>query len=137
MPGQDPISLINSTERQYGNPEFMNSNFPGEENIFLRFQSGKMIFFKQPVIVKCTCFGQLCAISSTPAPCQGCVTADVRQIHVNNVLVGKSTRLMEKYHINKVVRLLSRVLPKVINHQVLEQIGYKRSDIEENRLVVG
>ena len=44
---------------------------------------------------------------------------------------------MKKYHIHKLVRLLSRVLPKVINQEVLEQIGYKRSDIEENRLVVG
>ena len=44
---------------------------------------------------------------------------------------------MKKYHLHKLVRLLSRVIPKVINQGVLEQIGYKRSDIEENRLVVG
>ena len=44
-------------------------------------------------------------------------------------------RLMKKYHIHKLVRILSGVLPKVINQQILEQMGYKRSDIEENRLV--
>ena len=91
VPGQDPISLINSREWRHGNPELTNSDFPGEQNISLLFQSGKMTFYKQPVIVKCTCLGQLCAISSTPAPCQGCVTADVTQIHVNNVIVAKST----------------------------------------------
>ena len=133
VPGQDPISLINSTKWRHGNPKFTNSDFPGVQNIFLQFQGGKMSFYKQPVIVKCTCLGQLCTSSPTPAPCQGCVTADVTQIHVNNVIVGKCTnqetsltdllfhlpvlpgvqyvRLMKKYHIHKLVRLLSRVLP--------------------------
>ena len=46
-------------------------------------------------------------------------------------------RLMKKYHLHKLVWLLSRVLPKIINQEVLGQIGYKVSDIEDNRLVIG
>ena len=65
VPGQDPILLINSPEWRHGNPEFTNSDFPGEQNIFLQFKGGKMIFYKQPIIVKCSCLGQLCAISPT------------------------------------------------------------------------
>ena len=45
-PKKDPISLINSVEWRHGNPEFTDSNFPGEDNIFLQFQSGKMTLYK-------------------------------------------------------------------------------------------
>ena len=90
VPGQDPITLINSVEWRHGNQEFTDNNFPGVENIFLQFQNGKMTHYKQPVIVKCSCFGQLCSINSAAVLCQGCVTADARQLHVNNILVAKT-----------------------------------------------
>ena len=76
--------------------------------------------------------------------------------HVNNVLRSKSTdtslndllfhlpvipevqyvRLMKKYHLHKLVRLLSRVLPKIMNQEVLIKIGYKASDIEDNKIAI-
>ena len=100
-----------------------------------------MTFYKQPVIVKCSCLGQLCVTDT-----------------MNDVIIGKSTNqdtslndllfhlpvipevqyvgLMKKYHLHKLVRLLSRVLPKIMNQEVLNQIGYKVSDIENNRIVI-
>ena len=45
-------------------------------------------------------------------------------------------RLMRKYHIHKLVRLLSRVLPKILDQEILAKIGHKVSDIENNRRAV-
>ena len=93
----------------------------------------------------------------TLTQCQGCISADMTPTHVNNVIIGKSTDtslndllfhlpvipevqyvgLMKKYHLHKLVRLLSRVLPKIMNQEVLNQIGYKVSDIEDNRIAIG
>ena len=91
VPNQDPILLINSPEWRHRNPEFTNSDFPGQQNIFLQFKGGKMSFYKQPVIVKCSCLGQLCVTSPTLRQCQGCIPADMTPTHVNNVLISKST----------------------------------------------
>ena len=43
---------------------------------------------------------------------------------------------MKKYHLHKLVRLLSKVLPKIMNQEVLIKIGYKVSDIEDNRIAI-
>ena len=89
-----------------------------------------MSFYKQPVIVKCCCLGQLCVTSPTLRQCQGCIPAEATPTHVNNVLKSESAdtsltdllfylpvipevqyvRLMKRYHLHKLVRLLSRVL---------------------------
>ena len=163
VPNQDPIVLINSPAWRYGNPEFTDSDFPGQQNIFMQFKGGNMSFYKQPVIVKCCCLGQLCITSPTPYQFQGCIpagdvipAADATPTHVKNVFRSESAetgltdllfylpiipevqyvRLMKRYHLHKLVRLLSRVLPKILNQEVLAKIGHKVTNIEDNRKAV-
>ena len=163
VPGQDPSVLINSPVWRFGNPEFSDSDFPGQHNIFMEFLGGNMSFYRQPIIVKCCCFGQLCVTGPDLHPCQGCTPAgyaipatDAGTTHVTNALKSETAetgltdllfylpiipevqyeRLMRRYHIHKLVRLLSRVLPKILDQEILAKIGHKVSDIENNRRAV-
>ena len=43
---------------------------------------------------------------------------------------------MRRYHLHKLVQLLSRVLPKILDQEILAKIGHKVSDIEDNRKAV-
>ena len=38
---------------------------------------------------------------------------------------------MRRYHLHKLVQLLSRVLPKILDQEILAKIGHKVSDIED------
>ena len=80
-----PIYLINSIEWRHGNPEFTDSTFPDEEILIFAVSERKND------TLQAASDSQMQLFWSAPAPCQGCVIADVRQIHVSNILVGKST----------------------------------------------